>query len=155
MKLAQVVAQLLDLKGKQILFLLLSGLVLRPVHAEYSAWQYHKTISINTSADGADISSNVSSFPLLVRLNSGNFDFSQAKSDGADIRFETSDSNAISYEIEQWNSTALQAVVWVLAPQIQGSNATQYIKMYWGNSAALSESDPAAVFQAGNNFKGV
>ncbi|MBD3420731.1 MAG: hypothetical protein GF398_11490 [Chitinivibrionales bacterium] len=43
----------------------------------------------------------------------------------------------------------------MLAPQIQGSNATQYIKMYWGNSAALSESDPAAVFQAGNNFKGV
>jgi len=50
-------------------------------------WPYAKQLYLNTSASGANVPGTVENFPVLVRLNSGNFDFSQAQKNGNDIRF--------------------------------------------------------------------
>src|SRR5690348_13327999 len=66
----------------------------------YGTWSYYKTLTFNTTF----ISGNVTNYPLLVRLTSTNFDFSQAMTNGEDIRFEDPDGTALSYEIERWNA---------------------------------------------------
>ena len=90
----------------------------------------------------------------MVRLNSGNFTFSQAQSDGRDIRFSTAAGAALSYQIEQWDAINTSAAVWVKIPTITG-NARQEIRMYWGKSDAVSESNGAAVFNVANGYASV
>ena len=51
------------------------------------SWKYARALILNTSATGANVSGTVFDFPVVIRLNAGNFDFSQAQSGGADIRF--------------------------------------------------------------------
>ena len=51
------------------------------------SWQYRKKITIN----GGLIDADLTDFPVLVKLTSSNFEFSQARSDGYDIRFTKSD----------------------------------------------------------------
>jgi len=46
-------------------------------------WSYSRQVYLNTSSSGASVSGDVYNFPVLIRLNSGNFDFTQARNDGA------------------------------------------------------------------------
>ncbi len=59
-----------------------------------------------------------------VRLNANNFNFSEAQSDGRDIRFSTVTGAPLFYQIEQWDALNSQAAVWVKIPAITG-NARQ------------------------------
>jgi biopolymer transport protein ExbB len=54
-------------------------------------WQYRRKISLDTSTAGADVKENISEIPVLVRLHTANFNFGNAKDDGEDIRFVSSD----------------------------------------------------------------
>ena len=51
----------------------------------YSDWQHSGTFYIITTPEGADLpaSATENNFPLLVRLNSGNFNFGEAQPDGS------------------------------------------------------------------------
>ena len=120
----------------------------------YESWAHAVSLFILTTPDGANIpaaSATETNFPLLVRLNSANFDFSQAQSDGRDIRFTTAAGAALSYQIEEWDPATGTASIWVLIPTITG-NARQEIKMYWGKSGVAGESNPAAVFNAASGY---
>ena len=119
----------------------------------YQSWAHSGSIFILTDATGANLpgSAAETDFPLLVRFNSGNFNFGQAASDGSDIRFTTPAGTALSYEIEQWDAIAGQAAVWVKIPTITG-NARQEIKVYWGKPGVASQSNGAAVFNAANGY---
>ena len=130
---------------------------------DYTAWPHSGSLFIITTQDGANLPVNASesNFPLLVRLNSSNFTFAQAQSDGRDLRFAiqgagsvTQPATALSYQIEQWDVVNGLAAIWVKIPTIAG-NARQEIKMYWGNGAAASESSGTAVFNAANNYAAV
>jgi hypothetical protein len=118
-------------------------------------WGYSKTIVLNTTNSGANVSRNVFKFPLLVRLADTNFIFSQAKTNGEDLRFAKSDSTPLPYEIERWDAANSRAEVWVKIDTIYGDNGTQAITMYWGNPDAVSASNSAAVFDTTNGFQGV
>ncbi len=133
---------------------------------DYSEWSSSLKLGINTTntGGGADVSGNVSNFPLLVRLTgmdgSGPV-FSGAEPDGHDIRFSASDGTHLYYERERWNSGG-SAEFWVLVPIVLGNklgntdpDGGQYIKMYWGNNCAEDKSQPEKVFDASNNFVGV
>ncbi|MBN1600160.1 MAG: hypothetical protein JW915_01060 [Chitinispirillaceae bacterium] len=73
------------------------------VSEDYSTWSYTKTFTLNTSITGANISSNNVNFPVLLRLNPGNFsDFSQTLASGADIRFAKTNGVPLRYAIERW-----------------------------------------------------
>ncbi|MES2981605.1 MAG: DUF2341 domain-containing protein [Verrucomicrobiota bacterium] len=119
----------------------------------YNTWAHSGSLHIMTTPEGADLPNgvSVSNFPLLIRLNSSNFNFAQAQSDGSDIRFSTAAGYPLSYEIEHWDSINGQAAVWVKIPTISG-NARQEIKMYWGKSGISSQSNGSHVFNASNGY---
>ncbi len=138
----------------QVVFCLVFIFAITLYGEDYSHWNYYKNIYINTTSEGADVNEDVSDFPLLIRLTSNNFDFSEADSNGADIRFSQSDGmTPLSYEIERWDSGNKIAEIWVRT-DVLGNNDQQYITMYWDNDVP-SESDGATVFETSNSFVGV
>jgi len=68
--------------------------------AQYPGWQHQGACFILTTPEGADLPATaaVENFPLLLRLNKGTFDFSQAKPDGADLRVSAGD-RPLAYQI--------------------------------------------------------
>lgn len=118
-------------------------------------WKYQKLLGFNTTSSGADISTDIYDFAVLVRLLSDNFDFTQAQECGEDIRFSTLDGNFLSYEIENWDATVQEAAVWVKVDTIYGNNSTQSILMYWGNPDAEDQSGSENVFDTTAGFTGV
>jgi len=54
---------------------------------DLARWRYWKTIKVDTTASGAKVKGDVKNFPVPVLLDSSNFDFTQAKKDGGDLRF--------------------------------------------------------------------
>jgi hypothetical protein len=120
-----------------------------------TAWQFSKTIVLNTSASGASVAGNVYKFPVLVRLTSMNFIFNDAKGNGDDLRFTKQDNTPLAYEVQRWDAANEQAEVWVKADTIFGNNGEQAIVMYWGNPNASAGSNSAAVFDTAGGFQGV
>ena len=118
-------------------------------------WNYARQLVLNTTPDGADVSGNVMNFPVLIRLTAADFDFSQVREGGADLRFMKADATALPYAIEVWDAAAGLAEVWVLVDTVRGNDSLQSIFMYWGNAAASPESDAAAVFSTQAGFQGV
>ena len=64
-----------------------------------SLWKFTKTLQLNTSSTGAGVSGTVTNFPVLVRLVNGNFNFSDAQSDGSDIIFTNKDNTILLMSI--------------------------------------------------------
>lgn len=118
-------------------------------------WKYSKTLVLNTTASGADVAGDVTGFPALVRLTPGNFDFTQARPDGGDVRFARADGSPIPHEIEQWDAAGNRAAIWVRVDTIRGNNASQSISMFWGNAGAANNSAGGAVFDTSIGFQGV
>jgi hypothetical protein len=123
--------------------------------ADYSAWTGSRNIVLNTSASGANVAGNVTKFPVLVRLTQNEANIvAAAKPGGADIRFSKADGTTpLPYQIDTWEPWG--ASIWVLVDSVKGNNSTQFIKMYWGNPAANSESNVPPVFDTANGFVGV
>ena len=139
-----------------LVFLLLASLLasvdFTPVKAAvpwasaYTDWQYRRPITIN-NPNSADLTD----FQVKITLDSSNFDFSKANSDGSDIRFADATGNTIPYYIESWDSTNQRAVIWIKVPSIPASGSTT-VYMYYGNSEATSESNGDAVFEFFDDF---
>ena len=122
----------------------------------YATWANSQNCTLNTSASGAAVAGSVTNFPVLIRLNAGNFNFAQAKVNGGDIRFAKSDGTHLPYAIERFDGGIPDsAEIWVKVDQIIGDNSTQFIKMYWGNSSVVDSSRSAMVFDTANGYKGV
>jgi hypothetical protein len=130
--------------------------VLETAQAQYLGWQHSGSLCILTTPEGANLPATAAEkdFPLLVRLNKDFFDFSQAKSNGQDIRFATSTEAPLAYQIDQWDAAAGTAAIWVRVPTIKG-NARQGIKLFWGKTDAASESSGKAVFNESNGYLSV
>ena len=107
-----------------------------------SGWYYRRALTINAS----DVSEDVNNFAYLVYLDSSNFDFSKAKSDGSDIRFTDSAGNLLSFFREKHDSTNQVAIYHVKIPTVSSSTDTT-IYLYYGNSSATDgSSDFQTVF---------
>jgi len=119
----------------------------------YFEWPHSQRIYVNTSATGANVAADVYNFPLLVRLNAGNFNFAQGRS--SDIRFEDAKGARLRYEVERWDSAAALAEIWVRADVVAGNSADQFITMYWGKADAPDWSDGREVFGPLNGYAGV
>jgi hypothetical protein len=132
-----------------------------PVESEKSSyvykpqWRYARSFKLNTSASGAGVAGTVVRFPVLIRLNADNFDFSQARTDGLDIRFTKSDGIDLFSEIERWDPGAGAAELWVKMDTVFGDDTTRSYLMYWGNDEALPAGKNTAVFDTGAGFAGV
>jgi biopolymer transport protein ExbB len=110
-------------------------------------WQYRKKILFGTSPSGADIKENLSEVPVLLRLHTGNFSFSNAREDGSDIRFVSGlDGTRLKHHIEEFDPIDEIALVWVKLPRLSASSSQDFIWMYYGNEAALGGEDAAGTY---------
>jgi hypothetical protein len=125
------------------------------VIADYQTWKNSKKIILNTTTSGADVPGTVTDFPVLIRLYSANFDFSQAKADGGDLRFSKANGSPLPFEIERWDPVAELAEVWVQVDTVHGNDSVQSLIMYWGNGNAATLSNGPAVFDTANGFQAV
>ena len=104
-------------------------------------WKYRRPIIIQSENALID-------YPILIELNSTNFDFSKANSDGSDIRFvDEDDATKLSYWIEEWNTSSESAKIWVKVPSIPAGEKIIYL--YYGNPSAVSESNLSQVCPGG------
>jgi hypothetical protein len=119
------------------------------------SWKHSARIVLNTTASGADVTDNVTEFPVLVRLDSSCFDFSQAKGEGEDIRFYKSSYSEVPFEIEDWDSSAKSATIWIKPDTVYGNSNNQYFIMMWGNPYASTRSSSTSAFDTADGFAGV
>ena len=103
-------------------------------------FKYRRKITI-TEQSGSDLTD----YQVLIELNSTNFDFSHAQTNGEDIRFTDADGNLLDYWIEEWDALNETAKVWVKVPSIP-ANDTAEIYMYYGNSEITSASNASETF---------
>ena len=135
-------------------FFLVAFLLSRGAGADdFSQWKYNKKITINTTSVG--LSSMVTKFPYVIRLDSKTFDFNKSQLTGQDIRFSNSNGKSLPYQIERWDKSKNVADIWVLVDTVRSNDSTQYFKMYWGNDTASVLSNGPAVFDTANGFSGV
>jgi biopolymer transport protein ExbB len=110
-------------------------------------WQYRKKITIDTSESGAELKGNASEFPLLIRLHTGNFNFTRASDDGSDLRFiNADDKEPLKFHIESYEPVDEMALVWVRIPRLAGGNSQQSIWLYYGNKAAPAAQDRGGTY---------
>jgi biopolymer transport protein ExbB len=116
------------------------------VQAEWNAdWPTKNKININAAA----VTEPASQVPVLVRLHSGNFDFSGVNIDGSDLRFIASDDKTeLKYYVEKFDAVNELAVVWVLMPSLNAADKEAHIWVYSGNEEAPSNSNPSTVLDA-------
>jgi hypothetical protein len=124
-----------------------------PGPTDLTKHKYSKPIKLDTSPAGANVAGDVAKFPVAVQLTAANFDFSQAKANGEDVRFSTMTGQLLPYAIELWDGAAKTAALWVKV-DVKGNNAAQSILMHWGNPAAASAADSKAVFSKEDGWLG-
>jgi hypothetical protein len=98
-----------------------------------SEWLNSTKIYLNTTDSGADVPVSIIRFPVLLRLNSSNFNFISANADGSDICFVKPDNTPMPFQIERWDRNLQVAEIWVKVDTVYGNNKTQYFTMLWGN----------------------
>lgn len=127
-----------------------------PVTENLQLWPKSRRIYFNTWTDGAAVAGAVTGFPMLVRLDTGNFAFSQASPGGIDLRFSDVDGvTVLPHAIERWDAAAGKAEIWVRVPKVDAGSKTDFIRMHWGLSTAVDVQKPGAVFDTADGFAGV
>ena len=91
---------------------------------------------------------NLTNFPVLVKLDSTRIDYTKMRSDGHDLRFydPSNNTSALPYEVEgTWNNGGTN-YVWVQVPQIDANSTSDHIWMYYGNTAPPDAEQPTSVW---------
>jgi len=78
-------------------------------------------------------------YQIEVNLNTSNFAFEKARSDGADIRFQDANGKALNYWIESWTSTS--ATIWVKLDELEDYE-DRIIWLIYGNYDEVAKSNP-------------
>jgi len=110
------------------------------------AYRYYR-LYITASLNGVN-----TSFCELEMMESGNFNFSHAQSDGADIRFTKPDDTLLKYERVIHDDVNKIAHYWVKIPSISSSTDTEFFIQY-GNATASDGEDATNVWDS--NFLAV
>lgn len=126
---------------------LLASVLLLPMLASADDWEHGKKLSFDTTTTGVEIDQDVSVLPVLVRLHSGNFNFSEAKPDGSDLRFFAADNKTpLAYHIEKFDAANELAVVWVKLPKLKAKAKSDSLMVRWGNKGAKAADESKSVY---------
>ena len=99
------------------------------------AWASKKKISV----DAKLVAESGVQADAVVRLHSGNFDFTSVNIDGSDLRFIASDDKTeLKYHIEKFDAVNELAVIWVQLPKFTAADKEAHIWLYSGNEGATS-----------------
>jgi biopolymer transport protein ExbB len=118
-----------------------------PAHAWWNQdWKYRKTITVDTSPSGVNVSGTIGRTVVLVRLTSGNFTFTEAMQNGADIRIvDSDDKTPLPYHIERYDAQTGIAYLWVSVPTLNGGEK-KALWLYFGNENAPVGGDVKGTF---------
>lgn len=128
--------------------IIVCGLLPLTSFAEWNKeWTKHTKVSINPQS----VTESASQVPVVVRLHSGNFDFSSVNVDGSDLRFVAADDKTeLKYYIEKFDAVNELAIVWVMLPSIKTGDKDAHFNVYYGNEkATATTSDAKAINAAG------
>ena len=133
------------MKKLLVLLTMLSGVFPQAAFAEWNAdWSASQKVVVNTVGVPA-----VSQFPVIVRLHSGNFDFTSANIDGSDIRFIAADDKTeLKYHIEKYDAVNELAVIWVQLAKIDAADKDAHFWIYSGNENATVNADAKSTWDA-------
>jgi hypothetical protein len=122
----------------------------------YSTWGRHRTLWLNTTANGANVSTNVLNFPVLVRLTTTDTIYAQVIAKAADLRFtKANDVTRLPHQIESWDSAGKTASIWVLVDSVKGNSRDHTIRMHWTKAGAQDLSNGPSVFDTSRGFRAV
>lgn len=117
-------------------------------------WKQRGRVDVNTSRSGVQTAEGLNKVPVLVRLHSGNFDFTKAKADGSDLRFIAGDDKTpLKFHIERWDLAAELAIIWVQVPTVPPNSDKTSLWVYYGNPEATPEVDVPGTYEA--SFVGI
>lgn len=112
-----------------------------------SEWAHERKLAFDTTESGVPVAQDVAGLPILVRLHSGNFAFSEAKPDGSDIRFFAADGKTpLNHVIEKYDAADELAVIWVKLPRLSANSTNDSMLMKWGQESAVSEGNGRLTF---------
>lgn len=121
-------------------------------HAE-GDWAHSRQLKINTTAAGANVPEAVTQLPLLIRLHSGNFVFTEAKPDGSDVRFFAADGTTpLKHHIERYDATNELAMIWVQLPKLSANSSADSLWVKWGNEEASAVADAKGTYDSTQVF---
>lgn len=104
-------------------------------------WPYRRAVTVDTSPTGANMAGAIGRTVMLVRLHSGNFTFTDALENGADLRVVDSDGKTpLPFHIERFDAANGLAALWVSVPNLSGGEKRQ-LWIYFGNKNAPAGSD--------------
>jgi len=107
-------------------------------HSNVGNFNSTQTYTFNTTVFGANVSSSVTNFPVLIRISNTIRNTLQAGR--ADIRFTDRDQVSwLPYEIEIGASGELYA--WVLVPQVDGNSSSDSIVLHYNDKVDGSVPD--------------
>jgi hypothetical protein len=125
-----------------------------------ASFQSSKVFKLNTTPSGANVTGDVTNFPLLLRI--AGVTALGANNTGTtvptDIRFLDGDGVTwLDYQIERWDRTGGidSGEVWVRVPTVEGNYAGHSITMYYKQASGVSVVDgqcASCVFQTSNNY---
>jgi biopolymer transport protein ExbB len=115
-------------------------------HAEWNAeWTARNKISINAQA----LVEAASQAPAVVRLHSGNFDFTTVNIDGSDVRFIAADDKTeLKYHIEKFDAVNELAIIWVQLPAVKADDKDAHFWLYSGNEKATASTGSKTTWDA-------
>jgi len=96
---------------------------------------------------------DVFNYPVLVKLNSQNFDFSKTLESGDDIVFLGMDGTKLEFEKERFSQSLEKAEFWVRIPEIKALSTNIRLKIQWENPLAPIPGSGVNVWDDG--FSGV
>lgn len=109
------------------------------------AWTNKQKIVINAQS----VNQAISNYPVVVRLHSGNFDFTSANLEGSDIRFIAADDKTeLKYFVEKYDAINELAVIWVVLPKLDATEVEPHFFLYSGNETAPSTSQAKNILDA-------
>jgi len=120
-----------------------------PAHAWWDKeWSYRKEVTVDTTPSGVNVSGSIGRTVVLLRLHSGNFTFTEALDNGADIRIvDADDKTPLPFHIESYDAKNGLATVWVSVPSLNGGEK-KALWVYFGNANAKVGADLAGTFDA-------
>ena len=142
-----------------LLLTVLLSLLAGPASAWWNPdWAYRKAITLDTTATGSNVASDLGETQVLLRLHTGNFKhFLDVAEGGADFRVVAADDTTpLAFHVEKFDPVNELALIWVKVPSVKAASPAPKtpempaakIYLYFGNPAATRGDPPSATYGA-------
>lgn len=122
---------------------LIAVLALAPAAAQAwwnEDWTQRTVFTLDTGPQGAPLNEAVGEVAVPLRLHSGNFDFINAREDGADLRvLAADDKTPLPFRVERFDPVNELALLWVRLPGVQPGSEANKVHVYAGRKDAAAE----------------